>query len=119
MRSTTGASPTKPKANTTAPSRGLTKRSGLIRTTGITFEVNEGSAYGDKGRYDRAIEDDNQAIRLNPNYATAFHESRRIMGTKDDLQHALAELKKFSELSRPDPDGPKAVERVTKALSGR
>jgi hypothetical protein len=31
----------------------------------------------------------------------------------------LADFMKFSELAPSDPDGPKAVERVTKALSGR
>jgi hypothetical protein len=38
---------------------------------------------------------------------------------KNDLQSALADFKKFSELAPSDPDGPKAVERVTKALSGQ
>ena len=84
----------------------------------ITF-YNRGSAYGDKGQYDRAIEDYNQAIRLNPNYATAFYNRGASWARKNDLQRALADFKKFSELSPSDPDGPKAVERVKKALSSR
>jgi len=38
---------------------------------------------------------------------------------KSDLQRALADFKTFTELAPSDPDGPKAIERVTKALSGR
>jgi hypothetical protein len=38
---------------------------------------------------------------------------------KNDLKRALADFKTFSELAPSDPDGPKAIERVTKALSGR
>jgi tetratricopeptide (TPR) repeat protein len=80
---------------------------------------NRGNTYNSKGQYDRAIEDYNQAIRLNPNYATAFYNRGASWARKNDLQRALADFKKFSELSPSDPDGPKAVERVTKALSGR
>ena len=80
---------------------------------------NRGSAYNDKGQDDRAIEDYNQAIRLNPNYAIAFYNRGVSWERKNDLQRALADFKKFSELSPSDPDGPKAVERVTKALTSR
>jgi len=31
----------------------------------------------------------------------------------------LADFKKFSEMAPSDPDGPKAIERVTKALRRR
>jgi hypothetical protein len=31
----------------------------------------------------------------------------------------LADFKKFSELAPSDPDGPRAVARVTSALSGK
>jgi len=80
---------------------------------------NRGNTYNSKGQYDRAIEDYNQAIRLNPNYATAFYNRGASWARKNDLQRALADFKKFSELSPSDPDGPKAVERVKKALSNR
>jgi len=80
---------------------------------------NRGIAYDDKGQHDRAIEDYNQAIRLNPNYATAFYNRGVSWARKNDLQRALADFKKFSELAPSDPDGPEAVERATKALSGR
>jgi tetratricopeptide (TPR) repeat protein len=80
---------------------------------------NRGNTYNNKGQYDRAIEDYNQAIRLNPNYAIAFYNRGGSWERKNDLQRALADFKKFSELAPSDPDGPKAVERVTKALRGR
>jgi len=80
---------------------------------------NRGIVYKNKGQYDRAIEDYNQAIRLNPNYAIAFYNRGVSWERKNALQRALADFKKFSELALSDPDGPKAVERVTKALSGQ
>ena len=80
---------------------------------------NRGNAYRAKGQYDRAIEDYNQAIRLHPNYAKAFYNRGISWERKNDLQRALADFKKFSELVPSDPDGPKAVGLITKALSGR
>ena len=80
---------------------------------------NRGIAYRRKGQYDRAIDDYSQAIRLNPNYAAAFYNRGLSWERKNDLQRALVDFKKFSELAPSDPDGPKAVERVTNALSGR
>jgi len=61
----------------------------------------------------------NQAIRLNPNFSYAFYNRGLSWERKNDLQRALADFKKFFELVPSDPDGPKAIERVTKALSGR
>jgi tetratricopeptide (TPR) repeat protein len=73
----------------------------------------------DPAKFDKAIADYNQAIRLNPNQAIAFCNRGFSWERKNDLQHALADFKKCSELAPSDPDGPKAVGRVTKALSGR
>jgi len=80
---------------------------------------NRGNTYNAKGRYDRAIEDLNQAIRLNPNQAMAFYNRGVSWERKNELQSALADFKKFSELAPSDPNGPKAIDRVTKALSSR
>src|SRR6187401_1558794 len=81
--------------------------------------LNRGVAYYAADQYDRAIEDFNQTIRLNPNEATAFCNRGMSWERKNDLQRALADFRTFSELAPSDPDGPKAIERVTKALSGR
>ena len=80
---------------------------------------NRGLAHHENGQYDRAIEDFNQTIRLAPNEAIAFYNRGMSWERKNDLQRALADFRKFSELAPSDPDGPKAIERVTKALSGR
>jgi tetratricopeptide (TPR) repeat protein len=80
---------------------------------------NRGNAYQLKGQYDRAIEDYDQAIRIDQNYADAFYNRAESWERKNDLQRALADFKKYSELAPSDSDGPKAVERVTKALKGR
>jgi hypothetical protein len=61
----------------------------------------------------RLIPVDTAAISLLPFLTIAAPSS------KNDLQRALADFEKFSELAPSDPNGPKAVERITKALSGR
>jgi tetratricopeptide (TPR) repeat protein len=76
-------------------------------------------AYRAKRQYDRAIEDFNQTIRLSPNEAIAFYNRGMSWERKNDLQRALADFKTFTELATSDPDGPRAIARVTKALSGR
>jgi tetratricopeptide (TPR) repeat protein len=91
----------------------------LLNPNGANGFFNRGRAYNRKSQYDRAIEDYNQAIRLNPNYAIAFYNRGVSWERKNALQRALADFKKFSELALSDPDGSKAVERVTKALSGQ
>jgi len=81
--------------------------------------LNRGAAYYAADQYDRAIEDFNQTIRLAPNEAIAFYNRGMSWERKNDLQRALADFRTFSELAPSDPDGPKAIERVTRALSGR
>jgi hypothetical protein len=49
----------------------------------------------------------------------AFYNRGVSWERKNDLQRALADFKKCSELAPSDPDGLRAVERVTKALSDR
>ena len=79
---------------------------------------NRGIAYDDKRQYDRVIEDFDQAIRLNPRHAKAFYNRGKSQERNNDLQRALADFRMFAELAPSDPDGRKAVERVTKALRG-
>ncbi|HKS60414.1 MAG TPA: tetratricopeptide repeat protein [Xanthobacteraceae bacterium] len=80
---------------------------------------NRGIAYDDKRQYDRAIADYDQAIRLNPRYAKAFYNRGLSRERNNDPQRALGDFRTFAELAPADPDGRRAVERVTKALRGR
>ena len=118
MHSTTAAPPTGAKAST---SRAIEDFDQAIRLNPNHAEAfnNRGAAYNATGQDDRAIEDYSQAIRLNPNHAMAFFNRGISWERKNDLQRALTDFKKFSELAPSDPDGPKAIERVTKAFSGR
>jgi tetratricopeptide (TPR) repeat protein len=46
-----------------------------------------GLAYNRKGQPDRAIEDYDQAIQLNPNYALAFYNRGVAYGDKGQFDH--------------------------------
>lgn len=50
---------------------------------------NRGSAYGRKGELDRAIEDFDQAIRLNPSYARAFYNRGLSYARKSQYERAI------------------------------
>ena len=79
---------------------------------------NRGRAYIFKDQYDHAVENFSQAIRLKPDYAYALYFRGLLLELKRDLQRALADFKTFAELVPSDPDGPEAIERVTKTMSG-
>ena len=78
---------------------------------------NRGNAYDDKGDVDRAIADYTEAIRLDPKFADAYNNRGLSWESKGDLQKALVDFTKFSELAPSDADGPKAIERVRKAMA--
>jgi lipoprotein NlpI len=60
---------------------------------------NRGTAYGRKGQYDRAIEDFDQAIRLNPNYAEAFNYRGANYARKFQLDRAIEDFDKAIRLN--------------------
>jgi tetratricopeptide (TPR) repeat protein len=80
---------------------------------------NRGDAWRVKGDLKRALADLDQAIRLEPKFANAYYNRGLARERSKDLQGALADFKTFAELAPSDPDGPRAVERVTTALGGR
>lgn len=62
---------------------------------------NRGNAYVAEGEYDRAIQDYDQAIKVNPNYAKAFNNRGVAYARKG--QHDLA-VRDFNEAVKLDPD---------------
>ncbi len=64
--------------------------SGQLSTWNLASALdNRGNAYDDKGEHDRAIQDHDQAIRLNPNYAAAFNNRGVAYGRKGDYDRAI------------------------------
>jgi D-alanyl-D-alanine carboxypeptidase len=66
----------------------------------LTFR-NRGFAYANKGNYDRALADFNEAIRLDPKSARAFGNRGVLYVHKRDYDKALAD---FNEAIRLDPN---------------
>jgi tetratricopeptide (TPR) repeat protein len=62
---------------------------------------NRGVAYYNKGNYDKAIADFNQAIRLKPNFPDAFFNRGSAYGKKGDKNNAKADYAQALRL-RPD-----------------
>jgi tetratricopeptide (TPR) repeat protein len=58
-----------------------------------------GNAYFGKGQYDRAIEDYDQAIRLNPNYAEAYNNRGLAKRAKGDFAGGDADIAKAKQLN--------------------
>jgi tetratricopeptide (TPR) repeat protein len=60
-----------------------------------------GNAYANKGDYDRAIADYDQAIRFKPGYATAYYNRGIVYAQKGDIDRAVADYDKAIQL-KPD-----------------
>jgi tetratricopeptide (TPR) repeat protein len=80
---------------------------------------NRGDSWRLKGDLDRAMADLDQALQLDSNYANAYYNRGLAREAKKDLEGALADFRKFAELSPSDPDGPRAVARLTQKLGGK
>ena len=64
------------------------------------FHFNRGDAYYDKGDYDRAIADYNEAIQLDPKLAFAWNHRGNAYYVKGDYDRAIAD---YNEAIRVDP----------------
>ncbi len=80
---------------------------------------NRGDAWRERGNLQRALADLDEAIRLDPKFANAYYNRRLAREANHDMQGALADFKKYVALDPADPGGPRAVEPVTNALSGK
>jgi tetratricopeptide (TPR) repeat protein len=81
---------------------------------------NRGKASGEKGDYDRAIVDFDQAIRLDPKYAKAYATRGEVYEAKNDPDHVIADFEQALKLNPSLPDaqrGPR--ERVRVLLAKR
>ena len=80
---------------------------------------NRGDARRLNGDVDQALADLNQAIRLDPDFGNAYYNRGLAWEAKGEPQKALSDFKKYAELAPGNPDGPRAIERVTNALKGK
>jgi tetratricopeptide (TPR) repeat protein len=78
--------------------------------------VARGGAYAAKGQYDRAIEDFDQAIRLNPNYAEAFGRRGDAYFGKGQYDRAFED---FDHAIRINPNDARAFVARGNAYLGR
>jgi tetratricopeptide (TPR) repeat protein len=60
---------------------------------------NRGLAYADKKQYDKAIEDYNRAIELDPQYASAYRSRGSAYRIKKDYNEAVTDYDKAIELN--------------------
>jgi tetratricopeptide (TPR) repeat protein len=58
-----------------------------------------GSAYAHKGDYDRAFQDYDQALRLNPSYAHGFFGRGLVYEHKGDIDYAISDSDKAIRLN--------------------
>ena len=74
--------------------------SGGMRSPAAAF-YNRGIAWADKGEFDRAITDYNEAIRIDPKYASAYHNRANAWKEMGEYDRGIADLDEAIRLS-PD-----------------
>ena len=84
-----------------------------------TSYINRGGAYSDRGDYERAIADFNEAIRLDPKYAAAYFGRGRAYELKSDFANALSDFRAALGLAPGDTYVAEAVRRIERKLAAR
>jgi len=67
-----------------------------------TIYGNRGTAYSSKGDHDHAIQDFNEAIRLNPNNFRAYFDRGQAYNSKDDFDRAIQDFSEAVRLNTND-----------------
>ena len=68
------------------------------------FYNNRGTAYGEKGQYDQAIMDFNQAIEINPRYIKAYNNRGIVYRLRGQYDRAISDFNKAIEMNSLDPE---------------
>ncbi len=68
------------------------------------FYNNRGAAYGEKGQYDQAISDFNQAIEINPRYIKAYNNRGIVYRLRRQYDRAISDFNKAIEMNPLDPE---------------
>jgi tetratricopeptide (TPR) repeat protein len=69
-----------------------------------SFLTNRGDSYIGKRDYDRAIDDHDRALKLNPGFYRAYNNRALAYRRKGDLDHAIADLEQVLRIN-PRMDG--------------
>ncbi len=73
---------------------------------------NRGNAYFYLGKYDEAIADYNQVIKLKPKYAEAYSNRGNVYKKLKKYDEAIADYEKFIELAKSNPKLKSHIPRV-------
>ena len=96
--------PSAPPAVSTARSPTPTRRCGSIPSDAKAFD-NRGNVFNNNRQYDRAIEDYNEAIRLDPKFSQAWRDRGAAFYFKKDYAKAI---ENYDEAIRLDPTSARA-----------
>ena len=87
------------KGRTRQSDRGLYASAGFRVEIALTYS-NRGFAWSSKGEFDKAIEDFNQALELDPKLMNAYNDRGLAWVNKGEYDHAIANYDECSSLIR-------------------
>ena len=79
--------------------------------------LNKGLAWDKQGKYDEAIEDYNKAIKINPNFASAYFYKGLAQYNKGELKTALHDFQKALNLDPENAEYKKIVSSLNAKLN--